>query len=165
MLTKEARLLMNNAEKHCHDICMSMLELYMDHHFIDEDGKKLEIPILEDLGDAEWGKSGDHVSACHRVIESNIVLKTREGKKFRKVMDAVLDKVAIILYLYKKFNKKGKLDTRKFDPIVAINSGREIFNSSKENKELCWIVYQMIIKAMALAIPRIDRGDFSKEAE
>jgi hypothetical protein len=137
----------------------------MDHHFIDEDGKKLEIPILEDLGDAEWGKSGDHVSACHRVIESNIVLKTREGKKFRKVMDAVLDKVAIILYLYKKFNKKGKLDTRKFDPIVAINSGREIFNSSKENKELCWIVYQMIIKAMALAIPRIDRGDFSKEAE
>lgn len=164
MLTKEARLLMNNAEKHCHDICMSMLELYMDHHFIDEDGKKLEIPILEDLGDEEWGKSGDHVSACHRVIESNIVLKTREGKKFRKVMDTVIDKVAIILYLYKKFHKKGKLDTRNFDPIVAIDSGRVILNLTKENKELGWIVYQMIIKGITLAIPRIDRGDF-KEAK
>lgn len=163
MLTKEARKFVAKHRAYCHKITMSMMEHYQEHHFIDADGKKIQIPVLEAVNDETWGKSTPHIEQFHYLMNANVVQVKPDGvKAYRTVQEMVTDNIALCMMYLRKGTIEINTDR---DYIRTVNKGRDILNATEDNKHFGWIVFREIIRALVLAIPRWERGDFKEESK
>lgn len=161
MLTNEVEKFLDKGLEYIHKIVMSMVDQYKEHHWIDADGKKIEVPILEDVGAEEWSKSIPHVEQFHYMTKANVVQVSPDGgKEYRSVMDMVIDNMALAMF----YMKHGDLEFNTDEEYVkAVNFGRDVLNQTKGNRKFGWWVYKTVIQTLVLTIPRFERGDFKED--